>query len=673
MHIHYRATLLVAFCSVAASAQNMPQPGPVMLLPTSDPILHAASFPGTDMGAKVNAAIAACNVNNPAAHGHHVVTGCTILIEPPSQGAAPYAVTTTIVPPSISYAPIRIECAAGAQLDYTGSGWLFDLNGNVNLLDTYIEHCVIFGNPNAAGGIRLGSGAGMHIQNNHIQFFGGMPLTGSATAKSATVTLSAAPPVSLVGRALSGFKGEIPINTIITAQTGATLTLSAPANATATSVSLTAGSAGILLNGTDTSSVQNNQFNENYDSIVMQKGTFSGYAPNSITIEGNHFSGDTHLPYNARLEGTSTRFINNTFDPPAPSALAIAGYFNGGTLLFANNYLEGTVQPGGTIGYGLILAGYQYRSIIENNYFGLTNVRAPILEDFTDTGGCFSVVRFTNNVSGGAEGIFVDQTLDCGGGGNGHGASGGLFEHNLSGNESIGPVLITDSGGNYSVSKSTPSNQPVLLFNDPWIHSSPQSISTEEAPNRGLVIPNLIAPTFRCHINDNSGKNTTWSNGSWGTDPQSFISCADGSFHGPVVGTVNGHTAETQNNKGTPNGYAPLDAAGKVPLANLPANQNTHGTSGQLDPRVAIFPANGLFSSTSYFNHIICTGGGTPTLADYFTGQQFTIVAAGTADCHIQAASNAAIFGNTKLSNRLNIPAGTSLKLVFDGTYFRVE
>ena len=368
-----------------------------------------------------------------------------------------------------------------------------------------------------------------------------------------------------------------------------------------------------------------------------------------------------------------TRFINNTFDPPGIGALSIAGYFNGGSLIFTNNYLEGTIQPGGTIGYGLILAGYQYRSLVENNYFALTNLRAPILEDFTDTGGCFSTVRFTNNISGGGEGIFVDQTLNCGGGGNGHGAAGGLFEHNLSGNQSIGPFLITNSGGNYSISKTPAGYQPVLLFNDPTIHSSAQSISTEEAPDRGLVIPYLIAPTFRCRISDNSGVNTTWTNGSWGTAPQSYISCADGGFHGPVVGTVNGQTAETQNNKGIANGYAPLDANGKVPAANLPTSQNTHGASGQMEPKVAVIPGNGLFSSTSYINHIICTGGGTPTLADYFVGQQITIVATDAGDCHIQAASGAAIFGNGKPSNRLTIPAGTALKLVFDGTYFRVE
>ena len=86
-----------------------------------------------------------------------------------------------------SFAPIRIECAAGAQLDFTGTGWLFDLNGNVNLHDIYIEHCVMFGNPSAAGAIRLGSGAGMHIQYNHIQYFGGMSLAGRTTAGSPTI------------------------------------------------------------------------------------------------------------------------------------------------------------------------------------------------------------------------------------------------------------------------------------------------------------------------------------------------------------------------------------------------------------------------------------------------------------------------------------------------------
>ena len=38
----------------------------------------------------------------------------------------------------------------------------------------------------------------------------------------------------------------------------------------------------------------------------------------------------------------------------------------------------------------------------------------------------------------------------------------------------------------------------------------------------------------------------------------------------PYTGTADANSFELKSNKGSPNGYAPLDASSKVPLANLP-------------------------------------------------------------------------------------------------------
>lgn len=39
-----------------------------------------------------------------------------------------------------------------------------------------------------------------------------------------------------------------------------------------------------------------------------------------------------------------------------------------------------------------------------------------------------------------------------------------------------------------------------------------------------------------------------------------------------IVGTLDANSFETKSNKGSPNGYAPLDSNSRVPIQNLPAN-----------------------------------------------------------------------------------------------------
>ena len=120
----------------------------------ADGVRAATAFPGEDIGAKINAAFAAC-AGKP----------CTVFVP-----AGDYRFKTTIVVPGGESFTLHMD--SGAFLHYEGDGWA--LSTSLNTGRAFIRGGHIYGNPSAKAGIILMPGTqGIYIDEIDVKNFSG--------------------------------------------------------------------------------------------------------------------------------------------------------------------------------------------------------------------------------------------------------------------------------------------------------------------------------------------------------------------------------------------------------------------------------------------------------------------------------------------------------------------
>ena len=138
---------------------------PILLLALALPIQaqtglrDASTFPGADIGARINAAFAD---GGPTAH----------VILPAGQTFT-YATTWRLPTPTLNSAA-QLDCQ-GSTLHYTGSGdaALVEAGGGEPYASGLIENCILTGNPAATNGIHQLSRVGMHYRDLTLSNFTG--------------------------------------------------------------------------------------------------------------------------------------------------------------------------------------------------------------------------------------------------------------------------------------------------------------------------------------------------------------------------------------------------------------------------------------------------------------------------------------------------------------------
>ena len=176
--------LLCSLCALATTAVLAQPPSG-----NADGIIDPRGFAGADIGAKVNAAIAAMPVS-----------GGTVRIP-----AGSYSFSTTM---KLTRPGQHLACDAGATLHYTGSGDAIFVNGRLGAgLELEIDGdggCQLTGTAAAQNGVHLVPGNTFTIRGMRISGF----------AKGNGIELSGANDVQIVGNAISGNQNGIDMVTV---------------------------------------------------------------------------------------------------------------------------------------------------------------------------------------------------------------------------------------------------------------------------------------------------------------------------------------------------------------------------------------------------------------------------------------------------------------------------
>ena len=278
------------------------------------PTLCGSSTPpswcsGSDIGAWVNAAGASCR------------WGCVLQID-----SGNYTQTSTILLPIFNYQKTALECAAGASITYTGSGYWLDtyIQGGMSASGEQItiSHCKVTGTSSAAGAVRLYPSNSPVVDDNLF--------TGFTNGDGATV--AGANHVTFRGNVFSYNKNGV--------RTYGVKCLTSPP----------------------------------YTCSPTQSGASQGFAPNAIEFEENEFASNSQWgELDDQTQGMQVQALNNQYTGNVFEGNGTAGSSYGGVALdqsigavLHGNYFEGNPR---NVVVGITACCNSIGTVIRDNYF----------------------------------------------------------------------------------------------------------------------------------------------------------------------------------------------------------------------------------------------------------------------------------------------------------------